>query len=557
MAPVPLLRRASLASFVACAIALAATPAAAEDLPAPPRLTAAPSGAPGYDEPLAPPEGNPQDHAHVDNSPAAHDGHPLAGYHNGLFFLRDHHDNFHLYVQGRGQVDFYSYAGAGVSDTPLKPTLFLRRVRPEVTGEFLGRWRFMIAGDFGATAIDNARGRDEAAAAQPGAAPNATSARFNQAETIRFTAAATDVFVNHRASPLFNVQIGQFDAPFTMENRTSDKYIPFMERSLAVRAVGVPTNKELGAMFWGETESRFWFWSVGAFNGDGQNRPNVDARADAFGRTFIHPLATSDVKGSIRDMQVGGSFHYGSRDKNWVAYDYLPMTTQGAHPFWTPTFAGARGLTHVIPAGDQIGLAGELRIPIDRFDVASELVYVSNGTREALDGFTASNSERFGRMRGVAYYVELAYWPVGRRDINGVPGYENPPRLDWNRTDPVVPDQALQLLAKWEQVSLTYQGSSRGGTPDVRNIDGDILVDALSFGANYWATRHVRLSLNYVIDVFPGSAPFRASAPGRPEQTSRNRAVAPANTLAPGVNDAARDSSHSLHEILARIAVAL
>lgn len=34
------------------------------------------------------------------------------------------------------------YAGKGVADTQLKPTLFIRRVRPEVTGEFLGHWRW-------------------------------------------------------------------------------------------------------------------------------------------------------------------------------------------------------------------------------------------------------------------------------------------------------------------------------------------------------------------------------------------------------------------------------
>src|SRR5450432_1152897 len=75
-----------------------------------------------------------------DTSALADDGHPLAGWHNGLFYLRDYTDNFRLYLQGRAQIDAYTYFGPGVAETTLKPTLFLRRIRPELSGEFLGNW---------------------------------------------------------------------------------------------------------------------------------------------------------------------------------------------------------------------------------------------------------------------------------------------------------------------------------------------------------------------------------------------------------------------------------
>lgn len=493
----------------------------------------------------------------IDNSPVGDDGHPLAGYHNGLFYLRDPHDNFNLYVQGRSQVDFYSYAGSGVSNTSLKPTLFLRRIRPELTGDFLGHFRFMIAGDFGATGIDNPRGTNETSAAAPGAAPGASTARFAAAEATRFSAAATDVFLVYHQDSLFNVQVGQFDAPFTLENRTSDKYIQFMERSLPVRAVGVPSNKEIGGMVFGETKKHLWYYSAGLFNGDGQNRPNVDARGDLYARTFVKPLAATGMKSPIKDAQLGGSFHYGSRDPKWVEYDYAPMTTQGAWQFWSPIYTGSKGPTHVIPSGNQFGVAGELRIPVERFDFTGELVWIHNNTREAVEGFQATNNERFGDIHGVSYYAQVGYWPFGQRDINGLPGYETPARVDWSKPDPAIAPQALQLLAKWEQVSLNYQSASRAGTPDSRNVDGDIRINALSFGANYWATRHVRLSLNYVVDMFPGSAPVSASSPGGPVQTSNNRASAPGNTIAAGVDNEARNNAHTLHEILMRFAIAL
>lgn len=293
--------------------------------------------------------------------------------------------------------------------------------------------------------------------------------------------------------------------------------------------------------------------------GDGQNRPNVDSRFDVFARGFVHPLVEAGLAkdNPLRDAQIGASFHYGSRDRKWVFYDYPALTTQGAYTFWAPTYTGANGNTHIIPSGDQLGIAAELRIPVSRFDITAEGVYIKNGTREAIEGFSAVNSERFGDIHGTSYYAMVGFWALGKRDINGVPGYGNPPRLDFSKADPVEPPQALQLLAKWEQVSLTYSSASRGGVPDPKNIDGDIKVNALSFGANYWATKHVRLSVNYVYDMFPDSAPVSPSAPGGPTQTKANRALAPGNTLAKGVNDGARDNAHSLHELLARFAIAL
>ncbi|HEY2736680.1 MAG TPA: hypothetical protein VGI70_21920, partial [Polyangiales bacterium] len=177
-------------------------------------------------------------------------------------------------------------------------------------------------------------------------------------------------------------------------------------------------------------------------------------------------------------------------------------------------------------------------------------------TREALEGFESTSSQRFGSLRGYSYYVELGFWPLGNRDINGLPGVQNMPHVDFSKPDPVTPPRALQLLVKWEQVRLNYSGARRLGTADPQNIDGDIKVDALSFGANYWLTKHLRFTVNYVLNMFPDSAPVKASAAGEPAQTSANRAQAPANTLPAGTDDDARSHGHALHEILARAAVA-
>jgi hypothetical protein len=302
---------------------------------------------------------------------------------------------------------------------------------------------------------------------------------------------------------------------------------------------------------WGETEDKYFFYSVGVFNGEGQNRPNFDDQAEVMGRVFAHPLATTE--GAIKDLQIGASFRYTGKNSHFVYYNYPNMSTQANYTFWSSTV----GTTRIIPSGIQEAFAGELRIPLEMFDLTSEFVYVKNGTREAIDGLEAKYTERKGDLKGSAYYVQLGFWPLGHRDINGMPGYENPSHVDFKKADPPDPARALQLLAKWEQLNVTYSSASRSNTANAAT-DGDIKVNAFSLGANYWATKHVRLTLNYVLNMFPDSAPTACppSMPTCTKQTSTQRAQAPGNKLDNGVNDDAKVNAHFSHELLGRMAIA-
>jgi hypothetical protein len=491
----------------------------------------------------------------LESGALASDGHPLAGWHNGLFFLRDYHDNFRLYLQGRLQIDSVMYFGPGVPESSLKDTVFLRTVRVELTGEFLKYFNWALTGDWGRTGVDNPSGTNETSAAAPGAAPSAASARYTSAQTASIKAAPSDVFVNFRPWPFLNFQLGQYDAPFTMENRTSSKYYAFMENSLAVRDLGEPNGKEIGLMAWGETPGRYFGYCVGPFLGNGQNRPNLDNNLDLFGRLFVHPFATS-IDGELKNLQLGASLHTGVRDTS-VNYDAPAMTTQGNYTFWSPTYTSSRGLAHVIPSAKQLGVAAELRVPFQWFDISGEFVYSNNGTREALDGYQSTNTERYGDMTGYAYYLQLGVWPLGNRDLNGLPGYENPPHVNFSKADEPEPRHALQLLAKWEQLNVKYSSASVSGVPDPQNIDGSIKVNAFSLGANYWFTKHVRLTANYIANFFPDAAPVKPTSAGAPAQTSDQRAIAPGNTLKVGIDDSARNTANNLHELMFRVAIAL
>src|SRR5262249_33672708 len=151
----------------------------------------------------------------------------------GTAFLRSPDNLFILFPSGRLQLDGLFYHSD--DKTPFN-SFIIRRARLETTG-WIGPWvYFYLAGDFAV---------GPPAAAAP-VAPN------NLATTDDYVALAP-------YKSLANLQFGQYDAPFTLENRTSDKYFDFMERSITVRAFGIPSNKELGAMLWGTNDERNYY----------------------------------------------------------------------------------------------------------------------------------------------------------------------------------------------------------------------------------------------------------------------------------------------------------
>jgi phosphate-selective porin OprO and OprP len=476
--------------------------------------------------------------AAAESAPAASSAEPgTAGVHNGVFYIRDREDVLRLYVQGRAMIDFYSFHGAGVEHvSSLNPTFLLRKVRLELGGELYRKVQWFFGGDFGM---------------------NSTALGANQTVAVR--AAPADVYLNYKADPLLNIELGQFDLPFTAETRTSDKFLPFVERSAAVRIIGKGNAKDTGLMVWGNSDKRRVAYGVALVQGDGMNRPNVDHRFDVVARAYVRPLAGGSLP--MRDLQVGASFRRGSRDADLVSYDYPAMTTAGGYAFWKPSYgaplsaSNPQGQTHVIPSGAQVLAAAELRVPTESFDFTFEGLYGNENTREAQD-VNLLQSVRFGKITSFGYYAQVGFWPFGNAYVNGIPGDQGVTSIDFSKPDKR-PASALQLLVKWEQLSAKYEGNKNAGDSP-SGIEGKIRLNTLSFGASYWLGKTLRLTANYGINWFPDSAPSSAT-PGRSDAQvwgTQQRAQAPGNTLTPGVDDDARTEAHVLHEILCRAQVA-
>lgn len=396
--------------------------------------------------------------------------HLEAGAAGEAFFLRSSDDAFILMPGGRLALDFYGFQGGANQPTN---SFVPKRARLELFGTFLKHIDFQLGADL------------------VGSAP-----------------IATDIFVNANWTPYANVQLGQFDAPFTMDNRTSDKWSDLVERTNAVRGLGIPEGKMMGAMVWGQPPAKWASWSLGLLNGEGQNvAPNRDSKFDVIGRAWLAPLGLAD-NARFKNVWVGASIWTGKR-----APSIENQVVRSA-------FKTAAGFTWFSPGtlgtfGDVSKWALELNAPVGPFVFKAEYVHSSEGLRE----LSGTKAVRTAKLSGSGTYARLSYFAWGDPLINGLGGMQNPPHLmgvlKANKTE-----DALQFVAQVDHVDLEVTPDDVPATADA--LMGKRSIDSFGLGANYWYTKHVRFTADFFYNVFGGASKTpRLSGQGAYELTLR------------------------------------
>lgn len=78
-----------------------------------------------------------------------HDGNPLAGYHRGVFYLRDAPDSFRLYPSAMLLVDGQAWMGKNTATAQFAPRTVVRAARVGLGGQVLGSigWQLTLAAD--------------------------------------------------------------------------------------------------------------------------------------------------------------------------------------------------------------------------------------------------------------------------------------------------------------------------------------------------------------------------------------------------------------------------
>ncbi len=138
----------------------------------------------------------------------------------------------------------------------------LRRARINLTGDFLEQFDFKVEGDFEQSDV--------------GLTVRDSTGKTLASNSSRTAFGATDIFINWHKFPEFNFKVGQYKAPFGLEQLTPDTKLFTIERSQVTSAL--TPERQVGVMLWGKPlatvfpeQKDLLTYSAGIFNGNGRN----------------------------------------------------------------------------------------------------------------------------------------------------------------------------------------------------------------------------------------------------------------------------------------------
>jgi phosphate-selective porin OprO/OprP len=204
---------------------------------------------------------------------------------------------FKLVLGGYIQVNFedgdVSAFEGRFGQTVVKDRFRLRRTRINLTGDFAENFDFKVEGDFGA-----------------GDGLNSNRTGFS----------ATDIFINWHQFAEANIKVGQWKAPFGLEQITPDSSLIIIERSLPTGAI--TPERQIGAQVWGKPFTNVWpeqkdllTYYAGIFNGNGRNTSINDNNNFMYvGRLELMPFK-GKIFGQNSSLKLGGDVLNSRDDK--------------------------------------------------------------------------------------------------------------------------------------------------------------------------------------------------------------------------------------------------
>src|SRR5438552_12702466 len=177
--------------------------------------------------------------------------------------------------------------------TALQDRFRLRRARINLTGDFAENFDFKVEGDFEQS---------------DGTSNNRTD--FS----------GTDIFVNWHQFPEAQIKVGQWKAPFGLEQLTPDTTLFLAERSLPTGAI--TPDRQVGAQLWGKPFTNIWpaqkdllTYYAGIFNGNGRNVSVNDNNNFMYvGRLELMPFK-GKIFGQDSSLKLGGDVLNSRDDK--------------------------------------------------------------------------------------------------------------------------------------------------------------------------------------------------------------------------------------------------
>ncbi len=304
--------------------------------------------------------------------------------------------------------------------TALKDRFRLRRARINLTGDFAEQFDFKIEGDF-----ENSDGL------------NANRTAFE----------ATDIFVNWHQFPWAQIKVGQWKAPFGLEQTTPDTSLYMIERSLPTGAI--TPERQLGIQLWGKPLASIWpeqkdllTYYAGIFNGNGRNITNNDNNNFMYVGRLESTLFKSKMWGESY-LKLGADV-LNSRDDAGTNISQtlnLKVNADGSlSPFTLPT------------AAERTAWSVDAWLKLGRFDLIGEYLdeYVNGRTVNGVPGMPDFTTN--------GYYITAGYFLIPKK---------------------------LQLAVQWQDLNPGQKGSD-----GIRSITG---------GLNYYIHGDdLKVMVNYI-----------------------------------------------------------
>src|SRR6266516_1439805 len=341
-----------------------------------------------------------------------------------------------IYVQQRGseiklvlggfiQVNFedgdlLAFQG-NFGQTALKDRFRLRRARINLTGDFAEQFDFKIEGDF-----------------EQSDGLNSSRTAFE----------ATDIFANWHQFPEAQIKVGQWKAPFGLEQTTPDTSLYIIERSLPTGAL--TPERQIGVQVWGKPFAHIWpeqkdllTYYAGIFNGNGRNITNNDNNEFMYvGRLELQPFK-GKIFGQESFLKLGGDL-LNSRDAAGTnispALNLLVNDDGSLSPFTLAT------------ADERTAWSVDAWLKLGPFDLIGEYL------EEYVNGRTVNGVPGMPDFTTNGYYITAGYFLIPKK---------------------------LQLAVQWQDLNPGQKGND-----GIRSITG---------GLNYYIHGDdIKLMVNYI-----------------------------------------------------------
>ncbi len=196
-----------------------------------------------------------------------------AGWNGDHFFIKSSDGQFQIMPYGYVQTDYRAFSGDGAPANGFT----IRRARFGFQGNYGKHYDFAVLVDATASTVE-----------------------------------LRDLYLNVRAVPEFQVQIGQFKEPFAQETLTAVTNIDFIERSLASALYPNATSayRSPGVTIHGDVWVGVMQYWAGGFNGRGITNPNVTNQPEVIGRLRFYPWR-KHKDSFLQGFAFGGSIGYG------------------------------------------------------------------------------------------------------------------------------------------------------------------------------------------------------------------------------------------------------